>query len=595
MAIRQVNEDTNLLSGIKLGYSILDDCDNFLSVIGESLLFLPEQRFEVNAVVGPYSSTQARVVAPLFGLYEIPQISTSASSDDLSDKSRYPYFSRVVSPDKFQAVALVSFMYENGWNVFTIVYSEGPYGENAARWIKNVAAQRNICVSSYIKVPGQSTKNDWNRICKKLKRDTRTDIVVLALGNSNSNFFFRKISGDDVLLSKLYLGTDSLSFLEEKSRSVVKYNTFFTNFPFIEVPGLREEVYGEIPKNSTENPWLYEYWSKIFDCSWSKTKLHTKICQTHSKISSLKEKQLKFSEAWSSGIYDSVLIFSRVMDAIIKEDCPNATKHELNSCVTGQKILEKTRKGTFPSLTGNVLFDSVGDVIGDYDIVQFTVAGDRRTVGKWFRSNNTITWKKSPIAWFRNKKPKGICSFPCPPKHYRITFQTTCCWECRRCRENEIIIDNSSCACCPEFTWPDAETATMCLNIEPWSSKLSDTHSICLELFAVFGLAAELFIVIVYILNRKVQLIKASSLILSLFSLLGVAIILLTVFFILAQPTKQICYVQRILFNLSYTILYAPLLCKVARLLRIFRAGTEGRTNLNTDSAETTVYPRKLR
>lgn len=68
MAIRAVNEDDTILSGVELGYSILDDCDNFLTVIGESLLFLPKQRFEANAVIGPYSSTQSKAVTNFFCL-----------------------------------------------------------------------------------------------------------------------------------------------------------------------------------------------------------------------------------------------------------------------------------------------------------------------------------------------------------------------------------------------------------------------------------------------------------------------------------------------------------------------------------------------
>lgn len=62
MAINRVNENNSILPNIELGYSILDDCDNFLTVVGESLFFLPKQRFEADAVIGPYSSNQSRVV-----------------------------------------------------------------------------------------------------------------------------------------------------------------------------------------------------------------------------------------------------------------------------------------------------------------------------------------------------------------------------------------------------------------------------------------------------------------------------------------------------------------------------------------------------
>lgn len=514
-------------------------------------------------------------------MYEIPQISTSASSDDLSDKLRYPYFSRVVSPDRFQADAMVSFIFENGWNFFSILYSEGPYGENAARWIKKVAAKRDICVSAYLMLPGHDTEEDWSHIFNVLGSEERTDIITLALGNRNSNAFFSRMKNFKKLSSKLFIGMDSLSFLQEKNKVAINYNVFFTNFPVVEVPKLRETIYNEIPDNDTSNPWLKEYWGNMFNCSWNSKEIGWKLCRSEWSLSLLKERRLKISESWSSSVYDSVFIFAKAMDKIRRKDCPNATENILKSCITGPKILQKIQNGVFSSLAGKIIFNKAGDAIGDYNIVQFTEAGQRRIAGRWFRANNTITWENFTAMWYYEKKPRGICSHPCPPKSYRLTLEISCCWQCRTCRENEVIINNSSCSPCPKFTWPDKETATTCLKIKPWSSNSTDTSSLWLELLAVLGLVCELCIAIMYLLNRNVPLIKASSLVLSNFSLIGVSTTFVTVFIVLSKPNKQICSAQRVLFNLSYTIMYAPLICKVARLLRIFKAGSTGTTNLS--------------
>ena len=39
-------------------------------------------------------------------LFQIPQISYASTSIDLSDKSRFEYFSRVVPPDSFQVTLI---------------------------------------------------------------------------------------------------------------------------------------------------------------------------------------------------------------------------------------------------------------------------------------------------------------------------------------------------------------------------------------------------------------------------------------------------------------------------------------------------------
>ncbi len=57
----------------------------------------------VTAVVGAAFSGVSIMVANILRLFKIPQISYASTSTELSDKSRFQYFSRVVPPDNFQA------------------------------------------------------------------------------------------------------------------------------------------------------------------------------------------------------------------------------------------------------------------------------------------------------------------------------------------------------------------------------------------------------------------------------------------------------------------------------------------------------------
>lgn len=60
---------------------------------------------------------------------QIPQISYASTSIDLSDKSRFEYFSRVVPPDSFQASAMVDIAAIFGWNYVSTLADDGNYGE----------------------------------------------------------------------------------------------------------------------------------------------------------------------------------------------------------------------------------------------------------------------------------------------------------------------------------------------------------------------------------------------------------------------------------------------------------------------------------
>ena len=64
-------------------------------------------------------------VQNLLSLFNIPQIGYSATSKDLSDKSLYRYFLRVVPSDKLQARALIDIVRYFNWTFISTVYTEG--------------------------------------------------------------------------------------------------------------------------------------------------------------------------------------------------------------------------------------------------------------------------------------------------------------------------------------------------------------------------------------------------------------------------------------------------------------------------------------
>lgn len=61
---------------------------------------------------------------------QIPQVSYASTAPELSDNTRYDFFSRVVPPDTYQAQAMVDIVKYMRWNYVSTVASEGNYGES---------------------------------------------------------------------------------------------------------------------------------------------------------------------------------------------------------------------------------------------------------------------------------------------------------------------------------------------------------------------------------------------------------------------------------------------------------------------------------
>ena len=76
----------------------------------------------------------------------MPVLGASATSDELSDKYLFPYYHRIVPPDRYQALATVQVIKSLGWNYFSILYSEQQYGFNGNRWLYKYAEQAGISV-----------------------------------------------------------------------------------------------------------------------------------------------------------------------------------------------------------------------------------------------------------------------------------------------------------------------------------------------------------------------------------------------------------------------------------------------------------------
>lgn len=69
-------------------------------------------------------------------VFQIPQLSYASTSTELSDKSRFEYFSRVVPPDNFQAQAMVEVVRRLGWKYVSTVAVEGDYGEKVRQFVR---------------------------------------------------------------------------------------------------------------------------------------------------------------------------------------------------------------------------------------------------------------------------------------------------------------------------------------------------------------------------------------------------------------------------------------------------------------------------
>uniref|UniRef100_A0A803J7P4 Glutamate receptor, metabotropic 1 n=1 Tax=Xenopus tropicalis TaxID=8364 RepID=A0A803J7P4_XENTR len=200
----QINMDQNLLPNITLGTEIRDSCwhssvalEQSIEFIRDSLISMrdekdgagkcldatptPHGRIKkpIAGVIGPGSSSVAIQVQNLLQLFDIPQIAYSATSIDLSDKTLYKYFLRVVPSDILQARAMLDIVKRYNWTYVSAVHTEGNYGESGMEAFKEMAAQEGLCIAHTDKIYSNAGERNFDRLLKKLRERLPKARVVI--------------------------------------------------------------------------------------------------------------------------------------------------------------------------------------------------------------------------------------------------------------------------------------------------------------------------------------------------------------------------------------------------------------------------------
>ena len=157
---------------IYLGYDIRDSRNKVSCASSHALDFLLDQpkQSKLLGVVGPASSSLSAAVSTILLPDFIPQVSYSATSTELSERSIYRNFLRTAPTDAYQAKAMVDLLVHFEWKFVSLFASNDDYGYFGQQEIRKVAKERNVCFSidkSFNEDIGQSELREISELIKK--------------------------------------------------------------------------------------------------------------------------------------------------------------------------------------------------------------------------------------------------------------------------------------------------------------------------------------------------------------------------------------------------------------------------------------------
>ncbi|XP_053982400.1 metabotropic glutamate receptor 8-like [Hylaeus volcanicus] len=619
----EINADNDLLPNTTLGALILDSCSSDTYALDQSMEFvrsymnqdITEYKCEndkpptyiphkpVSGVIGASFSVVSIMVANILRLFKIPQISYASTSTELSDKSRFEYFSRVVPPDNFQAQAMVEIIHLLGWKYVSTVAVEGDYGEKGIASFISLSMEYGICVAVSEKILRNAKSEDFDKIIDRLGSKHNARGVVLFVDEDN----VRKLLQAAVRANRtghfMWVGSDSWGakvypvrdqeFAAEGAITILPYRTSlqdFDNYYLNLRPRVGNEcgdqtesnvLHKQLPRKTVNcrNVWFREFWSQHHKCSFS-ANLSTEMTRctgTEELVDYEQEGLVPF-------VVDAVYAIAHGVHNLIEEECVNnlGTTHylceKLRPAPDGQQLLQHIRNVSFIGRQGTeIKFKADGDAYGFYNIYQYQRNEDGRfdyvLIGTW---KEELTLDINITRWATGAGemhiPRSLCSDNCPLGHIR-NFQETCCWSCVACREDAYVF-NDSCHSCGPGQAPD-ETMTNCIKLTaeviPWTSPWALVPLI----FASIGILSTLFTTAVFIRFNRTPVIMASGRELCYVLLVGILSCYGMSFVILSRPTTWNCTYLRIGLGLCLSICYSAILTKTNRISRIFNQGTK--------------------
>ena len=113
-------------------------------------------------------------------------MSQTSTSPLLSDKEKFPTFSRVVPPDDWQGSLLAGIVRDIGWRSISILYSTDDYARELMQIFKDTAEADGIAIRTLASFVLTEDKDlDLTSQMEQIKR-AKTNINALIVGNTAS-------------------------------------------------------------------------------------------------------------------------------------------------------------------------------------------------------------------------------------------------------------------------------------------------------------------------------------------------------------------------------------------------------------------------
>ncbi|XP_047450695.1 extracellular calcium-sensing receptor-like [Mugil cephalus] len=602
-AIDEINNSSDLLPGMSLGYKMYDTCGSIARSVkvllalvnGNEIVSAPSETLctksaHVQAIMGETSSSPSTAIATVIGPFFIPLISHFATCACLSDKTKYPSFLRTVPSDYYQSRALAHLVKHFGWTWVGAIRTNDDYGNNGMATFIEVAEQLGICLEYSVAFFRTDPSDKIEKIIDIIKAST-SKVIVAFLSHMDMDVLIHELSKHN-LTGYQWVGSESWIFdsqTAEMDKHHILDGAIGLSIPKAHVSGLKEFILDVKPLNSSSNQMFTKFWEALFSCKFKR-----------SESSGENQRQCTGDEDLT-GVHNSFTdmslmpIFNNVYKGVY------AVAHALHTILRCNQTCDKTvqmdpltifqhiRQIRFKTKEGDeVYFNENGDPMAKYEIINWQPGENGLvefvTVGLYDASlpaEKQLNLNNLSIVWATNSEqvPVSVCSEKCPPGTRKVLQKgkPVCCYDCIRCAEGEIsnITDSITCVRCPLEFWSN-ERRDACIKKEAVFLSYQEIMGALLTTASLFGTCMTAIVAFVFFKHRKTPIVRANNSELSFLLLLSLTLCFLCSLTFIGRPSEWSCMLRHTAFGITFVLCISCVLGKTMVVLMAFRATLPG-------------------
>ncbi|XP_043975262.1 extracellular calcium-sensing receptor-like [Gambusia affinis] len=598
-AIEEINNSTELLPGVRLGYQIFDTCTSVPVAVhaafqlsnGQDPVFYQgsncSKSGEVVAAVGDSGSTPSISISRIFGTFKIPLVSYFATCACLSDKHEHPTFFRTIPSDYYQATALAKLVKHFGWTWIGAIHSDSDYGNNGMASFLDTALKEGICVEYIESFHPTDPQKKIRKVADAIRRSTAKVVLAFAGGNDMK-----------VLLDELskeptphlqWIGSEG--WISEPVLMSFSFcaGAFGVAIQQSVIPGLRDFLLDLSPSEVAASSVLTEFWEDAFNCSLTEAAdPHKGKCDGTEDIKALKSPYTETAQLRVSNlVYKAVYAVAHAIHNAVCQETNGPTQCDKHKRLEPEQVFTELKKVNFSQNGYHVSFDANGDPVAFYELVNWQ-KGESGVIelvtvgyydaslprGQEFLINRNITWMDG-----YKQVPVSVCSESCPPGTRKVLQKgkPICCYDCIPCPEGEIsnMTDSPDCFPCPREFWPNPKRDA-CFHKPVEFLSFDEVLSIILTVVSISGAFLAIVTAVIFFHHRTTPIVRANNSELSFLLLFSLTLCFLCSLTFIGAPSEWSCMLRHTAFGITFVLCISCVLGKTIVVLMAFKATLPG-------------------